>query len=104
MILFELLPLVTLFLPSQSQRVFQDRRPRMPRMRNPWNPYPENVGPTPVCDVQTSYINPDFGNGMRQQVKIVKCMGLNADWAFKNTVKAECQQTYVEVKVFSQGK
>ena len=105
MILFELLFLVTLFLTGQCQPVFQDRRFTRMSYVEPrgWNQYPSYNEPTPVCDVRTSYINPEMGSGNRLRVKIINCLGLNAEWAFKNTVKAECQQTYVEVKLFSQG-
>ena len=64
---------------------------------------------TPLCDVRTSYIFPEFGknilNGnIRQSVKVVKCLGLNAGWAIRNTVIAKCQQEFSEVKLFSTGK
>ena len=71
---------------------------------------------TPLCDVRTSYIFPEFGknthglkrkilNGdIRQSVKIVKCLGLNAGWAISNTVIAKCEQDFSELKLFSMGK
>ena len=64
---------------------------------------------TPLCDVRTSYIFPEFKrkilNGdIRQSVRIVKCLGLNAGWAIKDTVIAKCEQDFSEVKLFSMGK
>ena len=99
MILIELLTLITLFLTSQSQPVFQDRIL------------------TRMCDVHTSYILPELemnnygkiqkilNDGvMRQRVRIVKCIGLNAGWAFKSTITAKCKQNFAEVKLFIEGK
>ena len=104
MILLELLSLVTLFLTSQSQPVSQNRiLTRMSSME-------------PLCDVHTSYIFPNFEkniyglkrkvlNGViRQRVRIVKCLDLNAGWAIRRTVIAKCQQNFAEVKLFSIGK
>lgn len=105
MILFlELLSLVTLFLKSQSQPVSQDRiLTRMSLME-------------PLCDVHISYIFPNiekniYGlkrkvlNGViRQRVRIVKCLDLNAGWAIRSPVIAKCQQNFAEVKLFSIGK
>ena len=66
-----------------------------------------NSEPEPLCDVRTSYIYPQFEINilgkkrkiLHQEVKIVKCLGLNADWAMKNTVTPVCQQNYLEVKL-----
>ena len=65
----------------------------------------------PLCDEQTSYIYPQFEinilgkkRKILQQVRIVKCLGLNADWALKNTVTPVCQQNFLEVKLFCIGK
>ena len=101
MILLELLSLVTLFLTSQSQPVSQDRiLTRMSSME-------------PLCDVHISYIFPNiekniYGlkrNGViRQRVRIVKCLDLNAGWAIRRTVIAKCQQNFAEVKLLSIGK
>ena len=104
MILLELLSLVTLFLTSQSQPVSQNRiLTRMSSME-------------PLCDVHTSYIFPNFEkniyglkrkvlNGViRQRVRIVKCLDLNAGWAIRRTVIAKCQQNFAEVKLLSIGK
>ena len=67
---------------------------------------------TPLCDEQTSYIDPqceikileEKKNIFHEQVRIVKCLGLNADWALKNTVTAQCQQNFQEVKLLCIGK
>ena len=111
MILIELLSLVTMFLASTSSLnvALKDEEPEMsPR--------------EPLCDVHTSFIHFEMNicgknrkilNGnqkyfpqrsIRQRVRIVKCLGLNASWALKNTVRAECLQNYVDVKLYCIGK
>ena len=104
MILLVILSLATMFLASQSQPVSHDRiLNRMSLME-------------PLCDVHTSYIFPKFEkniyglkrkilNGViRQRVKIIQCLELNASWAIRSTVIAKCQQNFAEVKLFSIGK
>ena len=104
MILLVILSLATMFLASQSQPVSQDRiLNRMSLME-------------PLCDVHTSYIFPKFEKNIyglkrkildgviRQRVKIIQCLELNASWAIRSTVIAKCQQNFAEVKLFSIGK
>ena len=109
MMLFELLALVNVFLTSKSHPTVSLKEDRkFPKLLNVDM---ESFSMAPLCDVHTSYIFPQFGKNIfgkkrklvRQRVRIVKCLGLNAGWALKNNVKAECRQNFVKVELFYKG-
>ena len=108
MMLFELSALVTLFLTSESHPTGSLKEERNLTLLNVDM---ELSSMEPLCDVRTSYVFPQFGKNifgkkrklLRQRVRIVKCLGLNAGWALKNFVKAECRQNFVKVELFYKG-
>ena len=106
--LFELSALVTLFLTTESHPNVSLKEERNLTLLNVDK---ELSSMEPLCDVRTSYVFPQFGKNifgkkrklLRQRVRIVKCLGLNAGWALKNFVKAECRQNFVKVELFYKG-
>ena len=108
MMLFELSALVTLFLTSESHPNVSLKEERNLTLLNVDK---ELSSMEPLCDVRTSYVFPQFGKNifgkkrklLRQRVRIVKCLGLNAGWALENFVKAECRQNFVKVELFYKG-
>ena len=104
--LFELSALVTLLLTSESHPNVSLKEDRNLNLLNV-----DMSSMEPLCDVRTSYVFPQFGKNifgkrrklLRQRVRIVKCLGLNAGWALKNFVKAECRQNFVKVELFYKG-
>ena len=119
MILIELLSLVTMFLSSTTSLNVELKEDDFTKILHA---EPEMSPKEPLCDVHTSFIFHEMNicgkkrkilNGnqkhfpqrsIRQRVRIVKCLGLNASWALKNTVRAECLQNYVDVKLYCIGK
>ena len=107
MMLFELLALVNVFLTSKSHPNVSLKEDR--NINELLNVDMSSM--EPLCDVRTSYVFPQFGKNifgkkrklLRQRVRIVKCLGLNAGWALKNFVKAECRQNFVKVELFYKG-
>ena len=109
----ELLSMVILFFTSSSRNrsilllIEEDRN-----LTEIYKSESEMSSMEPLCDEQTSYINPQCEinilgkkrNIFDQNVRIVKCLGLNVDWALKDTVTPMCQQNYLEVKLFCIGK
>ena len=108
----KLLSLIIFFLTNSSRSRFLFSSEEDRNLTKIFYSEPEISSMEPLCDVQTSYIYPQFEINilgkkrkiLNQKVRIVKCLGLNADWALKNTVKALCQQNYLEVKLFCIGK
>ena len=108
MMLFELSALVTLFLTTESHPNVSLKEERNLTLLNVDK---ELSSMEPLCDVRTSYVFPQFGKNifgkkrklLRQRVRIVKCLGLNAGWALQNFVRAKCRQSFVKVELFYKG-